>query len=161
MSVVIKELIRVEDFASDAAVLCLASIATIKKITSLESADSANQAVTVLSLVFLRLQSFAINSRSADWKERAIYSWSSLFWFTSFHKEASTMLFNKRNMVIEIIGTIFLVTRKDVQTPHPVTSEANEHTFGRWRRVQHEFNLAQVCGVEEKHRNYVDAVFKG
>ena len=62
---------------------------------------------------------------------------------------------------METIGTIFLVTRKDVQTPCRVTSEANEHTFDGWRRVQREFNLAQVCGIEEKRRNYVDAVFKG
>ena len=55
MSGVTKELIRVEDFASDDVVLRLASVATIKKITSLETADSGNQAVTVLSLVFLRL----------------------------------------------------------------------------------------------------------
>eukprot|EP00957_Ditylum_brightwellii_P104594 7969576-Ditylum_brightwellii.AAC.1 len=64
-------------------------------------------------------------------------------------------------MVMETIGTIFLVTCKDVQTPRQVTSEANEHTFGGWRRVQREFNLVQVCGIEEKRRNYVDAVFKG
>eukprot|EP00957_Ditylum_brightwellii_P057759 4379009-Ditylum_brightwellii.AAC.1 len=39
-------------------------------------------------------------------------------------------------------------------------SEANEHTFGGWKGVLHEFNLAQLCGIEKKHHNYVDAVFK-
>ena len=64
-------------------------------------------------------------------------------------------------MVLETVATLFLVTRKDVKTPLRLKSESNDHTYGCYMRVQHEFNLAQLCGIEEKRRNYNDAVFKG
>lgn len=107
MSGVAKELIRLEDYASDAVVLWLASASTIKKMISLKTDDIGNYAVTVLSLVFIRVRSYAINPRTAGWRERAMYSWASLIWFTSFHSCASTMLFNKRNMLLELVGTMF------------------------------------------------------
>ena len=47
-----KEIIRVEDFASDAFVLQLASNYTTKKLIFLYYADSGNKAVTVVTLVF-------------------------------------------------------------------------------------------------------------
>ena len=74
MSGVAKELIRVEEFASDAVVLRLASDYTTRKIIFLDSDDSGNKAVTVFTLVFIRVISFAINSRTAGLQERSIYS---------------------------------------------------------------------------------------
>eukprot|EP00957_Ditylum_brightwellii_P104688 7977985-Ditylum_brightwellii.AAC.1 len=64
-------------------------------------------------------------------------------------------------MEMETIGTIFLVTQKDVKTSCQITSGANEHSFSGWRGVQHEFNLVQICGIEEEHHDYINAVFKG
>ena len=161
MSGVAKELIWVEDFASDAVVLRLASASTVKKMISLDPPDIGNHAVTIMSLVFMRLRSYAINSRTAGWRERASYSWASLLWFTSFHSCANTMLTNKRNMLLESVGTIFLVTRSDVHNLRRVTSEANEHTFGGWRSVNREFDIAKLVGIEEKCRNYTNAIFEG
>ena len=69
-----KEIIRVEEFASDAVVLRLASDYTTRKIIFLDSDDSGNKAVTVFTLVFIRVISFAINSRTAGLQERSIYS---------------------------------------------------------------------------------------
>ena len=70
------------------------------------------------------------------------------------------MLFNKQNMVLETVATLLLVIQMDVKTPRRLTSESNEHTYSCWRGVQREFNLAQICGIEENCRNYNDAFFK-
>ena len=99
MSGVAKYLIRAEDFASDCVVLCLASASTTRKIIFLDYYYSVNKSVTVVTLVFVRVRSFTINSRTEGWKERAICSCLSLIFITSFHRQASTMIFNKQNMV--------------------------------------------------------------
>ena len=65
----------------------------------------------------------------------------------------STMIFNKRYMILETVATIFLVTRKYVKIPQRLTSDANEHTYGGWRSVLREFNIAQVIGIEKKRLN--------
>ncbi len=106
---------RVEDFASDAVLLKLASADTIKKLTDLSTQDNLNcdvenHAVTVLSLVFLRLHVYAVNARSLSWRERALYTWLTMIWFTSFHTSDGTMMINKRNMLLETFGVLFLVT---------------------------------------------------
>ena len=72
----------------------------------------------------------------------------------------STMIFNKRYMILETVATIFLVTRKDVKISQRLTSDANEHTYGGWRSVLREFNIAQVIGIEDKRLNYFNSVFE-
>ena len=57
--------------------------------------------------------------------------------------------------------TIFLVTRKDVKSPRRLISESNEHTYGVWRSVNREFNIAQAIGIEEERCNYVNSMFGG
>ena len=106
-----KELIRVEDYASDAVVLRLASLKTIEKMVALDSEYVGNAFVVIVSLLFLRMQSYAVNARTATWKERATMSFASLLWFTSFHTSGSTMMANKRNMLLETIAVMFLVAR--------------------------------------------------
>ena len=50
-------------------------------------------------------------------------------------------------MVLETVDTIFIVTRKYVKTPRRLTSESNEHTYGSWRSVLREFNIAQAIVI--------------
>ena len=71
-------------------------------------------------------------------------------------KKESRMIFNKIYTVLEIVATIFLVARKEVKTPQRLTSEANKHTYGGWRGVLREFNIAQVIGIEDTRLNYVN-----
>ena len=71
------------------------------------------------------------------------------------------MLFNKRNRVLETFAAIFLVKIKYFKTPQLLTSEANEYTYGNWRNVLREFNIAQVIEIEENRHNYVNPVFEG
>ena len=47
-----------------------------------------------------------------------------------------------------------------MKKPRRLTSEANDHTYGFWRGLQCEFNLAKICGIDEKRHNYTDDVFK-
>ena len=74
-----QKLWRVEDYASNAFVLRLASAETVQKLVLLEGSetsnvDPGNLAVVAVSLVFMRLCSYAVNARNVDWKERVVYS---------------------------------------------------------------------------------------
>jgi hypothetical protein len=71
------------------------------------------------------------------------------------------MMTNKRNMVLETIGLLFLVTRSDVTQPRRLTSEANEHTYGCWRMVLREFNMEQLIRIVQKTSIRMDAIFDG
>ena len=134
MDGVSKELIWVEDSSYDDVLLRILSPSNTKMV-SLDTSDIGNLTVTVISIVFMRLQLFVINSRTHLWNGRASYSWASLLWFISFQKYTSKLIFNKGNMVLETVATIFLVAIKYVKKPRNITSEANEHTYGGWRSV--------------------------
>jgi hypothetical protein len=157
---VTKEVIRVEDYASDALVLRLASVKTIEKLNRLEIEDVGNAAITKLSLLFLRARSYAVNAIRIHWKTRAILHLSSLLWFASFHTSGSTMLANKHNMVLETFGLLFLVTRDDVSQLRRVTSECNEHIYGNWRQILREFNMEQLIDLVNKVSIRTEAIFR-
>ena len=72
------EHIRIDDFASDALPMKLASVSTIRKLIECGFDDSGNLAVTVISLTFTRLRLYAVNVRDLDWKQWAIYTWATL-----------------------------------------------------------------------------------
>jgi hypothetical protein len=135
LSKVNQKLWRVEDFASNAVVLKLASIDTIQKLHMLAlqdriNCDVGNHAVTVISLLILRLWVRAVNSRMVPWRDRAVYSWVTLVWFTSFHTSGSTMMANKRNMLLERVGILFLIARDDVFHTRQNASECNNTHLG-------------------------------
>ena len=67
---------------------------------------------------------------------------------------------NKRNMVLETIGLLFLVTRSDFLRPRHATSECNEHTFGMWRMILREFNMEQLMRISEKSNIRTNAMFE-
>ena len=88
----------------------------------------------------------------------------STVWFTSFHSTGSkvnphTMLANKRNMLLETISFLFVVTRSDVSQPRRATSECNEHTCGCWRMIQSDFNMEQLTRIVDKIRIRFDAIY--
>ena len=70
------------------------------------------------------------------------------------------MMTNKRNMVLETIGLLFLVTRSDFLRPRRATSECNEHTFGMWRMILREFNMEQLMRISEKSNIWMNAMFE-
>lgn len=161
---VAKELYRPQDYASDAVVLRLCSHDTLKKLIENDSADTGNVAVTIVSLLMMRMRLFAVNSRTSSWRVRAAMIYMSTVWFTSFQSSGNkdnphTMLPNKRNMLLETISLLFLVTRDDVSQPRRLTSEANEHTYGCWRMTQSDFNLEQLIGIVDKTKIRFDAIY--
>jgi hypothetical protein len=89
----------------------------------------------------MRLQLYAVNGRKVTWRDRAMYSWETMLWMTSFHIPGSTLVANKRNIVLETVGFMFLVTKADVWLHMLLTSESNEHTYGGWRQLLREFNM--------------------
>ena len=70
-------------------------------------------------------------------KERVMYSWSKMIWFTSFINplRKDNYLDKKLNMVVEMLVVIFLVSRGDTPNPRNLASETDEHTFGSMRVI--------------------------
>ena len=158
-----QKLWRIDDFASDAVVLSLASVKTIQALQSYTEAegvkyDIGNYAVTVVSLVFLRLRAYAVNANGLRWRDRALYSFITFLWFSSI--QCSTMLANKRNLLLETFGVMFLVSRSDVAQPRRTTSECNEHTYGMWRMQLREFNIEQLIRIVQKAAIKLDSLFE-
>ena len=157
-----QKLWRITDFASDAVVLSLASVKTMQALQSYADVDGAkfdtgNYAVTTVSLVFLRLRAYAVNANALRWRDRALYSFITFLWFSSF--QCSTMIANKRNMLLETFGVMFLVARRDVAQPRRTTSECNEHTYGMWRMMLREFNIEQLIRIVQKSMIKLDSIF--
>lgn len=82
---VARELYAVQDWASDTVVLRLCSASTIQKLLSNDFKDVGNLSVLVVTLSFIRLGNYSVNARNLHWKDRCMYQWCSLLWFTSFH----------------------------------------------------------------------------
>ena len=101
----------------------------------MNSIDVGNYFVTILSLVFLRMISFAVNSRKTFWKERAVVIWSSLLWFTYFHDSGNKMMKNKRNMAAETVAVLFIVSISDMSQPRRCTSDSNDRVYGMWIKI--------------------------
>ena len=59
------------------------------------------------------------------------------------------------------MSKIILLIWSGVHDPWQVTSEANEHTFGEWRYVRREFDIAKEVSTEETRCNYINTVFAG
>jgi hypothetical protein len=164
MSRVTKELFHPQDYASDAVVLRLCSSTTIQKLISYDSLDTRNSAVTIVTLVMLRMRVFAVNSRILNWRTRAAMSCISTAWFLSFHTSTDksnphTMVPNKRNMLIETLSFMFLVSQSDVTQSRRITSEPNEHTCGCWRVMLPDFTIEQLIGIVDKNKIRFDAIF--
>jgi len=163
---VASELIRINDYASDALVLRLASHQTLQKLYKLDSPYRWNVSIVAISLMMVRCRLYAVNSRDTDWHIRAVLSYMSTVWFTSFHNHRAagsytlTMLANKRNMLLETIAILFLVPRSDVCQPRRTTSEPNEHTFSGWRSVKQNFDCSQLEGIQNKANIRNNAIFE-
>ena len=71
------------------------------------------------------------------------------------------MLANKRNMVLETVAIMFLVTRDDFPQPRRGTSEPNEHTYGMLRMLLREFTVADVNDLVNKVRLKINSLFRG
>ena len=110
-----QQLCRIEDYAYDVIFLHLASAKSVRKLVQLENPETTqvdtlnpavtvykgDLAVTVVSLVFMRLRSYAVNARNVYWRERAVFCWATFLWLSSFQTVESTMMTNKINMLLE------------------------------------------------------------
>ena len=159
-----KELYHPQDYASDVVELHICSHDTLKKLIENDSADTGNVAVTIVSLLMMRMHLFAVNSRTASWRVHAATTCMSTVWFTSFQScgnkdNPHTMLPNKQNMLLETISLLLLVTRDDVSQPCWLTSEASEQTYGCWRMTQSDLNLEQLIGIVNKTKICFNAIY--
>ena len=80
------ELWITEDYASYLIFLRLDSTRILTKICMLEKDNDNTGSLTVLclSLYFMRLRLYAINTTDTNYLERMKYMWASFLWFTSF-----------------------------------------------------------------------------
>ena len=122
--------------------------------------EMGNLAVTVVSLVFMRLLSYAVIARNVDLREMAVYCWATFLWFSSFQTSDGTIMTNKRNMLLETISFLFLVPRDDVSQTRRLTEEGNEHFCVLWRMTMREFNMEQLIWIFQKSIIKLQAILK-
>ena len=68
-----KQLYRIQDWASNAAVLRLASSKIVSKLLGCKFNDVGNCSSLIFSLDFIRLWSLSINARQLRWQYRCVY----------------------------------------------------------------------------------------
>jgi hypothetical protein len=152
------DLWRPVDFASDLLVLKLASHATVQSLYSYHISGDETETVNdfsagdigslMVTFVMTKLRLHSINSRNVDAKQRAVFSWMSMLWFTSL---SGACVVTKRNLVAEAIAFSFLLLRSDVKKPRNLTSEPAEHEFGNYRTKDREFSTLGVCHLAENN----------
>ena len=62
---------------------------------------TGNIAVADVSVVFIRLRSYAVSARNIVWRDREVYCSDKFLWFSSFQNAEITIMTNKRNMFLE------------------------------------------------------------
>ena len=160
-----KELWRVKDWASDQVVTALASPNTVTRLAGLRgSEDMGTISVMCSTLFFLRLRLYAVNGHGIPARERITYIWVSMIFLTSFSSKSvigtdqKNMTSNRRNVITETIGLVFACACSDVANLRYTTTEPCEHTFGAARSDTREFTVLQLIQMEEKKKNFVNAV---
>lgn len=162
---VAEELWRVKDWASDLVVLRLASAATVAKVATLVNEEAGSVCTLCVTLYFMRLKLYAVNTKKAYYRDRISFLWASMIWLTSFESKSpmgtnqSNMTINRRNLITETIALVFAMARSDVSKPRYLTTECNEHIFGGWRGERREATTQECTEIEQKRRNKIDAVY--
>jgi len=146
------EIYIIKDFASDFLVLDLVSATHVAKILDLPNQDHATKIVTSLTLFFLRVHLFAINSKGKlSARERIIMLWCSLLF--QLHIDGVSII-TKRNWVLECISMSFLMMRSDVVRPHRLTSKPSEHSFAILHTMIREFTVSDFVSLIQKLRRF-------
>ena len=101
-----------------------------------------------------------MNDKTCPAKDRAIYTWAGMLWFTSFAKN-STFKTNQKNIVTASIASVFLFAKKGLKSFRYVTTEPIEHRFGNWCQVKQEFSALEATQIDEKSQRKDDAVAAG
>jgi len=110
MAGVAQELYRIEDWASDTVVLCLCSPLTVAKLINAGFDDVGNLSVLVVTLMFIRLCNYSVNASDLNWKDRCMYQWCSLLWFTSFHTPCRYATFDGMDTAIKCSSLTYTKT---------------------------------------------------
>ena len=162
---VAQELWRVKDWASDLVVLRLASADTVAKVATLVNEEAGSVCSLCVTLYFMRLKLYAVNTKKAYYRDRISFLWASMIWLTSFEWKStmgtnqSNMTTNRRNVMTETIALVFAMARDDVSKPRYTTTESNEHLFGGWRGERREATTQECTEIEQKRRNKIRAIF--
>ena len=122
--------------------------------------DTGNIAVIFVSVVFMRLCSYTVNARNTNWKYKAMYYWDNVLLFTSFHTRGSTIMTNKRKLLLETVAFLFLLTRDNISQNRWITSECNKHYHGLWRMIQRVFNMEQLIRILQKSIIKLISIFR-
>ena len=75
--------------------------------------DGGDNDVVWVTLYFIKTSFYEVNSKEVTWEERTIYYWTYLIWFVNFDSCKSTINTNQRNMAVESIGMLLLLTCYD------------------------------------------------
>eukprot|EP00957_Ditylum_brightwellii_P043846 3324403-Ditylum_brightwellii.AAC.1 len=120
---VAEELWSIKDWASDLVVLRLQSVETVAKLVMLFNEDVGSVSTLCVTLYFMRLKLFAVNTKKAYYRDFISFLWVSMIWLTSFESKSplgtnqSNMAINCCNLITETIGLVFAMARDNILKP--------------------------------------------
>ena len=110
------------------------------------------------TILFMKLNLHSVNGLIVPAKNRDLYIWTSMIWFTTI---GGVNITPKRNLVSETISNIYLVLRSDFLTCHMCTSDLEEHGFGNTRRICRELSSTYFVSLVEKLQRQINTIFCG
>ena len=63
-------------------------------------------------------------------------------------------------MLLETVACLFSFSHDNVSQGQCLTSEANEHTYGMWHMILHEFNMEQLIQIVQKAKIKNNVIFE-
>ena len=101
-----------------------------------------------------------MNDKTCPAKDRAIYTWAGMLWFTSFAKN-STFKTNQKKYCHCVNSFCVFICKENFKNFRYVTTEPIEHRFGNWCQVKQEFSALEATQIDEKSQRKDDAVAAG
>ena len=66
---------------------------------------------------------------------------------------------NKRNVTMETLSVMFIVSGSDVSQPRRCTYESNDHFYGMCIQILKEFNMEHLVHIADKQRLKMKNIF--
>ena len=139
------DLYRIKDFASDLLVLQLASAKTVSSLLLLPASNPSSLHALIVTLFFMRLHFFAVNSEFVIHAKTRVYMlWSFLIYMLHIDGVHHA---TKKNWLVSTISLSFIMLRSNIIRTHRVTSETSEHTIAKIRSFKREFTVSDIIDI--------------
>ena len=89
-----------------------------------------------------------------------MFRWLSILYFTYLRTSVSKTMTKNRNMTMETISVLFLVSRSDVSQPRNFIPESNAHAYVMWIKILRVFKMKQLLRIVDRKCIKIKDIFK-